>query len=628
MKKGGKLLLIALMLFSIAVVMTNCGGGGSTPTYTVGGTLSGLASGESVVLQNNGADDLTITADGSFTFATAIAGGAAYAVTVQTQPAGQTCTVSNSTGTVSGANVANVTVTCSVNTYTIGGTVSGLSGTVVLQNNGGDDLTVTQDGSFTFSAALADASAYNVTVKTQPSGQTCTVSNGSGTISGANITNVTINSYNSGSLDISFDSNGIVVNDGAAGGHGFDKGNSITTDSNGKIIVTGYSNNGTNYDMIIWRYNHDGSLDTNFGNGGIVVHNNAAGGNGNDAGNSITTDANGKILVTGYSRNSSSDDDMVIWRYNGDGTLDTSFNPGGVIPGIVVNDGAAGGNGDDTGNSITTDANGKILVTGYSRNSSSDDDMVIWRYNGNGTLDTTFDTDGIVVHDNAAGGNGFDTGFSITTDSNGKILVAGWSYNTSDPDMVIWRYNGNGTLDTTFDTDGIVVHNNAAGGNGNDGGYSITTNANGKILVTGYSYNGINNDMVIWRYNGNGTLDTSFNPGGVIPGIVVNDGAAGGNGHDEGYSITTDANGKILVAGYSYNTSSDSDMVIWRYNSDGTLDTTFDTDGIVVHNNAAGGNGRDKGKSITTNANGKILVTGYSTNISGNYDMVIWRYMP
>ncbi|HDL20498.1 MAG TPA: hypothetical protein ENH30_04380, partial [Nitrospirae bacterium] len=142
-------------------------------------------------------------------------------------------------------------------------------------------------------------------------------------------------------------------------------------------------------------------------------------------------------------------------------------------------------------------------------------------------------------------------------------------------------------------------------------------------LVTGYSENGSNNDMVIWRYNANGTLDTTFGTNG----IVVSDNAAGGHSYDYGNSITTDATGKILIAGSSENGSND-DMVIWRYNANGTLDTTFGTNGIVVSDNAAGGHGDDYGYSITTDATGKILVTGGSYNSSGNYDMVIWRYIP
>ena len=164
-----------------------------TSTYSVGGTVSGLSG--SVVLQDNGGDNLTVSANGPFTFATKLASGAAYAVTVKTQPAGQTCTVASGSGTIGSANVTNVAVTCTTNapsTYSVGGTVSGLSGSVVLQDNGGDNLTVSANGPFTFATKLASGAAYAVTVQTQPAGQTCTVASGSGTIGSANVTNVAV----------------------------------------------------------------------------------------------------------------------------------------------------------------------------------------------------------------------------------------------------------------------------------------------------------------------------------------------------------------------------------------------------------------------------------------------------
>jgi hypothetical protein len=159
-------------------------------SYTVGGNVSGLSG--SVVLQNNGGDDLTLIADGDFTFNTAIINGGSYNVTVLTQPAGQTCTASANTGSVNAANVSNVVVTCSANSYTIGGTVSGLSGSVVLQNNGGDDLTLDANRAFTFTTPIADGGSYNVSVLSQPAGQICTVSSNSGSVSGANVSTVSV----------------------------------------------------------------------------------------------------------------------------------------------------------------------------------------------------------------------------------------------------------------------------------------------------------------------------------------------------------------------------------------------------------------------------------------------------
>ena len=167
----------------------------AAPTFTIGGTVSGLL-GTGLVLQDNGGNNLSVTANGSFTFSTALASGTAYKVTVLTQPSGptQTCTVTNGTGTAT-ANVTNVQVACtSETTFTIGGTVSGLTGTgLALQDNGGNNLTVTANGSFTFSTALTSGAAYDVTVLTQPSSpaQTCTVTDGTGTAS-ANVTSVQV----------------------------------------------------------------------------------------------------------------------------------------------------------------------------------------------------------------------------------------------------------------------------------------------------------------------------------------------------------------------------------------------------------------------------------------------------
>ncbi len=171
------------------------GGSGGT-TYTVGGTVSGLTG--TVVLQDNGGDNLSLSATGPFTFATPLATGAAYSVTVKTNPTGQTCTVASGSGTIASANITNVAISCTTAaTYTVGGTVSGLTGTVVLQDNGGDNLSLSATGPFTFATPLATGAAYSVTVKTNPTGQTCTVASGSGTIASANITNVAISCTNS-----------------------------------------------------------------------------------------------------------------------------------------------------------------------------------------------------------------------------------------------------------------------------------------------------------------------------------------------------------------------------------------------------------------------------------------------
>jgi len=183
----------------VLITVVGCGGGANlTPpptTYAISGTVTGYT-GSGLVLQNNAGNNLAVSGNGGFAFTNPVASGGAYSVTVLTQPTSpaQTCTVANGSGTAS-ANVTNVAVTCtttSTTTYTIGGTVTGLTGTgLVLQDNGGNNLAVNASGSFTFSTAIASGGAYNVTVLTQPSGQSCSVGDSSGTAT-ANVTIVTV----------------------------------------------------------------------------------------------------------------------------------------------------------------------------------------------------------------------------------------------------------------------------------------------------------------------------------------------------------------------------------------------------------------------------------------------------
>lgn len=167
----------------------------ATTEFSVTGMVTGL-SGTGLVLQNNGGDDLAIAQDGSFAFQTPVASGSAFAVTVASQPAGpsQTCTVSGGSGTVGNGNVTTVVVNCATDRFTVGGSISGLAGTVVLQNNGGDDITLSSNGSFAFPTTVASGAGYDVIVLTQPGtpSQTCVVDSGSGTVVDANITSVAI----------------------------------------------------------------------------------------------------------------------------------------------------------------------------------------------------------------------------------------------------------------------------------------------------------------------------------------------------------------------------------------------------------------------------------------------------
>jgi hypothetical protein len=193
-------LLTALSLLIVACSSLPKGAGsgpGSGGPFTISVTVSGL-SGTGLVLLDNATDKLTVTANGTFTFASTVATGGLYAVTVQTQPSNPTQTCAATAG--GGTATANVTVivSCTTNpvTATIGGTVSGLvaNSSVILQDNGGDSLTITANGAFTFKTAVTGADVYAVTVVTQPvnPNQICTVTQGSG-VASANVTSVAVN---------------------------------------------------------------------------------------------------------------------------------------------------------------------------------------------------------------------------------------------------------------------------------------------------------------------------------------------------------------------------------------------------------------------------------------------------
>lgn len=217
-----------IVVFLLAATLGACGGGGGggssgsgggTPppsSFTVGGTVSGLA-GSGLVLQVNEGGNLAVAAKAtSFAFSSALASGAAYSVSVLTQPSSpaQSCTVSGASGTVGSSNVTSVSVVCTTFDFTVGGSISGLTSSgLVLKNNGGDSLTVPVNAkSFVFSTSIASGAAYAVSVATQPSNpaETCTVTNGSGTVGADNVTTVSIACSASGIITTKYTVGGTV----------------------------------------------------------------------------------------------------------------------------------------------------------------------------------------------------------------------------------------------------------------------------------------------------------------------------------------------------------------------------------------------------------------------------------
>ncbi|HKQ12738.1 MAG TPA: hypothetical protein VJT80_04855 [Steroidobacteraceae bacterium] len=246
---------------------------GAQDSFSIGGNVSGLA-GSGLVLQNNGAGDLPIAADGGFTFATRVATGTAYSVAVLSQPTSpsQTCTVARGSGSVASANVADVAVTCATGRFSIRGTVTGLTGSgLVLQNNGGNDLTVSANGAFSFANRLIDGATYAVVVRTQPSGQNCVVHNSTGTIGGADATDI----------EVACTSNGFTIGGAVAGLAGagltlqLNSGNDLSIVGNGAFAFETALQNGANYAVSVRRQPTNPAQQCTVGNGSGTV----AGGN-------------------------------------------------------------------------------------------------------------------------------------------------------------------------------------------------------------------------------------------------------------------------------------------------------------------------------------------------------------
>jgi hypothetical protein len=173
-------------IWMIAVIasLAGCGESEQAPPappapLTVGGTVSGLA-GRGLILQLNGANDLSVNTNGKFNFPRALSKGNTYAVTVRTSPASpvkQICTVNQGSGSIDAAAIKSVTVVCTTSSFAVGGTVSRLSGKgLVLQLNGANDLAIAKNGNFIFpNVRLPDGSDYSVSIKSLPAKQKCEI---------------------------------------------------------------------------------------------------------------------------------------------------------------------------------------------------------------------------------------------------------------------------------------------------------------------------------------------------------------------------------------------------------------------------------------------------------------------
>lgn len=341
--------------------------------------------------------------------------------------------------------------------------------------------------------------------------------------------------YNTdGTLDNTFGSRGRVRTDfpGLAG-----VPSSVVIQSDGKIVVAGgafplftFAGN-----IKVVRYNTNGSLDTSFGDGGIVTTNFPQGSYAFD----VALQADGRIIVAGtvfvaFIPGESSDTDFALVRYNPDGTPDATFGSGGQVSTDFVGL-------EDDAFSVLIQPDGKIVAVGSANHPATFYDFAAVRYLSNGTIDTTFGVAGKVSTD--FGVAGFDRARSAALQTDGRIVAAGFaiSQNGVFQNFAVARYTSSGVLDTTFSRDGITQIDF---GNCCQFANKVLLQSDGKIITVGGS-NGESgdDDFLLARLSPRGSLDNTFGVGGQVR-TSFGDLNGGANG------AAFQSDGKILAVGF------------------------------------------------------------------------------
>ena len=376
--------------------------------------------------------------------------------------------------------------------------------------------------------------------------------------------------------------------------------------ADGKIIAAGHSVLAGQGAIALVRYNANGSLDSvpgSFGSGGVVRT--AVGSDGAEA-VAVAVQADGKIVVAGsLLAADASGKGIVLLRYNADGTLDTSFGTPGT--GIVTK---TIGTGSDTAAAALAlqpavlPADVKIIVAGHALTNTKTD-IVLLRYNLDGTPDLTFGGTGLVT--TALSSDAAALAIQVQP-ADGKIVAAGsvGKFSDSSMDSVLLRYNNaDGALDATFGVGGIVQTDI---GTGNNFANSIVLQPDGKIVVTGHAnvnFSLDTSDIALLRYDANGVLETTFGETGQNGKVVTTLG-----GFDNAFSVALQADLKIVVSGNTGSAGSVVSVAVLRYNPDGKIDNTFGRGGLVA-TSGTGPSAIASGNAVLVQADGGIVVAGY-----------------
>ncbi len=365
-----------------------------------------------------------------------------------------------------------------------------------------------------------------------------------------------------------------------------------------------------------------GSLDGGFNTTGYVI-NDVLGIPGNDeTGQAIATHSDGRVVVAINSEN----ERFVLVRYTATGTLDNTFGTSGVVSLRQFAGNSA------VAYAVTVLSDNKILVAGWSWGGTNKDFTVL-KLLEDGTPDPAFGAGGWAVTSFSAG---HDEARALAVQSDGKIVVAGFSTNGADNDFAVLRYNADGTLDNTgFGTGGMVTTPISA----NDEASAVVVQSDGKIVVGGTSNEGTSSaNFALVRYNTDGSLDATpgnFGSNGIAEIDLGNNGAGS---EDNGLGLALQSDGKILMTGMSKGVSfSNNDLATIRLTTAGALDATFNPTGAIVNRAATtapgiaifnhGPSNTDEGaRSLAIQSDGKIIVGGDTDGAGATFALLLVRY--
>ena len=466
--------------------------GGSSPTFTVGGTVDGLE-GSGLMLVNQ-TTQLHVAGNGRFTFPGTFPAGSPLDVRVQAQPTNpdQVCSVVDGTGTII-ADVTNVAVHCTRVAIPAGlDTTFGSGGRVTIP--------ITGEGR----AVLIQPGGGIVTVGPRDVGNTFHFDFAATRHDAA------------GNLDPTFGTGGIATTD--LGGKD-DKAKDAALLADGGFVTVGLADPAglANTDFGIARYTPDGQPSPAFPVGGFVTTDVA---HRSDGANAVAVQPDGKIVAAGFAQTSPIDFDFALARYNPDGTVDRSFGANGIVTTDL-------GSLDDAANGVAIQSDGKIVAVGV-----SGENVALARYLPDGALDPTFNGGGTAVSD-----LGFDdvaNGVAITP--GGTILVAGTRLGAHiNLDAYVASYGPNGRLNLGFGSGGVA---SADLSGGDDFGDDLVLDASGDIIVVGTATSATVTDMALVR----------FKPDGTVAASLTTDFHGTG---DFGHALTIDPQGRIVAAGSS-----------------------------------------------------------------------------